>query len=58
MQNWHAFCQRCFMRLPYEMRKELRHRHALPVAIERAAAWLDADALEQAAKAARMSEWK
>lgn len=54
MQDWHAFCQRCFMRLPYEMRKELRHRGALANAVERAAAWLDADALAQAAKFERL----
>jgi len=54
MQDWHAFCQRCFAKLPYELRKHLRTRHCLPNVVAEANAFLDADALAQAAKVGRL----
>jgi len=58
LQDWHAFCQRCFAKLPYELRKQLRTRRQLPDVVAAAAAFLEADRAAQAAKFARMENWK
>ena len=54
MQDWHAFCQKCFAKLPYEIRVDLRTRHPLPNTLDVAKAFLDADAMREAAKFDRL----
>lgn len=53
-QGWHAFCQKCYAKLPYELRRDLRTRRPRPDVLAQAKAFLDADALKQAAKFDRL----
>lgn len=55
LQDWHAFCQRCFAKLPQSIRRQLRTRHVPANVLAEAKAFLDRDALAQAAKFDRLT---